>query len=122
MSIHAGTRNPGTTFYDYLLGFASHFFDIIEHFTNYSQMRNNQFLAYFINYPEDDFLNFIDIVNLQGASLYLHWIFMHSVWNLPFSDVVASCLHFDFMKYVIMRLPYDCNYVNWIHQLPTHTL
>ena len=74
VSIHAGTRNPGATFYDYLLGFANRFFGIIEHFTNYSQMRNNQFLAYFINYPEDDLLHFIDVVNLQGAFPYLHWI------------------------------------------------
>ena len=80
--IHDGTRNPGATVYDYLLGVASHFFDIVEGFTNYSQMRSNQFCAYFINYPEDDFLHFTDIVNLQGAFPYLHWVFMRSALEL----------------------------------------
>jgi len=122
VSIHAGTRNPGTTFYDYLLGFANHVFDIIEHFTSYSQMRNNQFLACFIDYLEDDILRFIDIVNLQGASRYLRWAFTRSVWNCALSDLVAFGLHFDFTKYVIMHLPYDCNYVNWTHQLPIRAL
>ena len=86
-------------------------------------MWNNQFLEYFINYLEYDFLRFVDIVNLQGAFPYLHWILTRSVWNFALSDVVAFGLHFfDFTKYVIMRLPYDCNYVNWIYQLPTYAL
>ena len=105
-----------------MLRFPDHFFDFIEHFTNCSQMRNSQFLEYFINYPEDDFLRFIDIVNLQGAPLYLHWIFARSVWNSALSDFVAFGSHLDFMEYVIMGLPYDCDYVNWIHQLPIHAL
>ena len=122
VSIHAGTRNPGATFYDYLLGFANHFFDITEHFTSYSQARSSQFLAYLINYLEDDILRFIDVVNLQGASRYLHWTFVRSVWNFALSDFVAFGLHFGFMEYAIMGLPHDCNYVNWIHQLPIHAL
>ena len=85
-------------------------------------MRNNQLLAYFINYLEDDILRFIDIVNLQGASRYLHWTFMRSVWNFALSDFVAFGLHLDFMKYVTMDVPYDCNYVNWVYQLPTYAL
>ena len=85
-------------------------------------MRINQFLEYFINYLEDDFLRFIDIVNLQGALPYLHWIFTRSVCNFAFSGFVAFGLRLDFMEYVIMGLPYGCYYVSSIHQLPIHAL
>ena len=94
VSIHDGTRNPGATFYDYMLGFENHFFDIIGHFTNYSQMRSNQFLAYFINYPEGDFLHVIDIANLQGASLYLH-LDLHAL-SLELCALRLCCTWFAF--------------------------
>ena len=96
-------------------------FDFNDYFTNCSQLQNTQFLEYFIIYLEDDFLHLVDIVNLQGAFPYLHWICMRSVWNFAFSDFVASGLHLDYMDYAITASPCDY-YFNWIHQLPIHAL
>ena len=77
-------------------------FEFNDRCTNCPQQRNAQLIGYFIIYPEDDFLRLVDVVNLQGAFLCLHWSYTVADGNVVFSDLVAAMLPLDWLSDVFL--------------------